>query len=347
MTDQPIFIAVHVGAGHLSRRNEARYRSACGRSCEEAIKVLKKGGSAIDAIAVAISVLEDDPITNAGYGSNLTFDGKVECDASLMSGKGGDFGAVGAVAGLKNPIMVAKQMVTESINGLLPCGRVPPMLLTGQGALDWAKEHGIKAVYESSLLTEESMNTYIRHMNILASEPSSPPDYGHDTVGAVCIDICGNIASGVSSGGISLKSPGRVGEAAIYGSGCWAENPTETKPGIACSTSGTGEQIMRTQFTSKCANRIARQLDMQSAMSDSMKKDFLDSPFLRMYDEKSVGIIALRAEKSTNTRIEFWYAHITESMGIGYMSGTSKKPKTFVSRKTATDTMVSSGLLIT
>ncbi|KAI9020688.1 nucleophile aminohydrolase [Phycomyces nitens] len=347
MTDLPIFIAVHVGAGYLSRRNEARYRSACARSCEEAIRVLKKGGCAIDAVAAAIAVLEDDPITNAGCGSNLTFDGKVECDASLMNGKGGDFGAIGAVSGLKNPIMAAKQMVNESIKGLLPCGRVPPMFLAGQGAFNWAKDHGMETVHEDSLLTEESMNTYVRHMNILASEPNHPPDYGHDTVGAVCIDINGNIASGVSSGGISLKSPGRVGEAAMYGCGCWAENATETMPGIGCSTSGTGEQIMRTQFTSKCANRISRQQDMQSAMADSMKKDFLESPFLRMYDDKSVGIIALRAEKSTTTRIEFWYAHITESMGIGYMSGTSKKPKTFISRKSSKNTMVSSGLLIT
>ncbi|KAI7868733.1 threonine aspartase [Spinellus fusiger] len=347
MSESPVFIAVHVGAGYLSRQNEMSYRTACARACKKAMLLLKKNGCSRDAVAAAIQSLEDDPITNAGYGSNLTFDGKVQCDASLMCGQEGDFGAVGAVAGLKNPILAARKMVEESSKGLLTCGRIPPMLLVGKGAFEWARDRDMPIVKENALVTDASVKTYLRHMQILASDPESPVDYGHDTVGAICIDAQGNIAAGVSSGGISLKSSGRVGEAAIYGSGCWAENPTNSSPGVACSTSGTGEQIMRTQFTSKCASRVLIQEDLQCAMNEAIEKDFLKSPFLRMYDEKSMGIITIKVEKGTSTRIEFWYAHVTESMGIGCMSGSSKAPKTFISRKSSKETMVSSGWLVT
>ncbi|CEG75601.1 hypothetical protein RMATCC62417_10615 [Rhizopus microsporus] len=346
-----VFIAVHVGAGNLSKTKEPAYRALCAKACKAGMEILKsKNGSAIDAVAMAIKILEDDPITNAGYGSNLTIKGTVECDASIMEGARGTFGAVGAVSGIKNPIMTAKQLVFEGKDGLLPLGRMPPMLLVGQGAREWAKARNNIIVEDEELIEQSSLATFAEHMSRLIEyqEQTKQPDLGHDTVGAVCIDQNGNTAAGVSSGGISLKFPGRVGEAAMYGCGCWAQNERNGVSGVACSTTGTGEQIMRTMLTYKCASRLQTEDDIQKAMTDCLKNDFLDSPFLDIYDTKSVGIIMLRVQTLENDkRLEFWYGHTTEDMGVGYMSSTYSKPKTFISRKTSPkERLVSSGWLI-
>ncbi|KAI8975673.1 threonine aspartase 1-like protein [Mycotypha africana] len=351
--DSPVFIAVHVGAGHLSRSKESTYRSACAKACIRAMRILKdKEGTSSLAVAEAIRQLEDHPVTNAGYGSNLSLEGKVECDASLMSGTNGTFGAVGAVRGVKNPILSAYQMVLEADQGLLSLGRIPPMFLAGEGAKEWSKSRNLPIVEEDDLIEPQAFETYLNHLKMLMEadkkDPSVGVDQGHDTVGAICIDRFGNIAAGVSSGGISLKSPGRVGEAAMYGAGCWAQNEKNDTPGIACSTTGTGEQIMRTMFTHKCVERLIKEDNIQTAITDALRHDFLGSSFLTSYDKLSVGTIALRSQKSNNkTRIEFWYGHVTEDMGIGYMSGTYTKPKTFVSRKgNLSEPYVSSGRLI-
>ncbi|KAI8976923.1 nucleophile aminohydrolase [Pilobolus umbonatus] len=305
-----LFIAVHIGAGHLSRTKEPHYKSLCAMACEKAMELLKQNKPALEAVTAAIRVLEDDPLTNAGWGSNLTIEGTVECDASLMDGDG-YFGAVGAVSGLKNPVVATRCMLEESKQGLLSLGRIPPMLLVGEGAKRWAEARGCETVesfverkketplkddfFDGIKKKASSYRVYQDHKKRL-KEFEQSIDLGHDTVGAICIDGQGNIASGVSSGGISLKQPGRVGEAAMYGCGCWAQNETEDEPGIACSTSGTGEQIMKTMLTYKCAERLKTELD--SAMKNTLQKDFLDSPFLKDYDIKSAGIIALRAQKS-------------------------------------------------
>ncbi|KAI8372931.1 nucleophile aminohydrolase [Radiomyces spectabilis] len=368
-TQCPIFVAVHVGAGRLSTAKEARYRSACARACESAMAMLKNGEQATDAIVRAISLLEDDPITNAGLGSNFTLQGTVECDASMMDGRTGTFGAVGAVSGIKNPITAANKLVEKNKEGVMSLGRIPPVLLAGQGAMDWAKENGCEIVDKGALMHESSYSTYVSHMAQLYSAAAPDPvELGHDTVGAIAIDRRGNVASGVSSGGISLKYSGRIGEAAMYGCGCWAQNSTYSSAGIACSTSGTGEQIMRTMLTSKCVARLDQETDMHKAISDALTIDFLDSPMLQMYPDKSAGIITLRMQETNSIPrehhfvsmiiewnylfcigslgIEFWYGHVTDSMGIGFMSETFAKPKTFISRKPCHEKLTCSGYLI-
>ncbi|KAI8338475.1 threonine aspartase 1-like protein [Chlamydoabsidia padenii] len=340
-TDSPCFIAVHVGAGRLSGKKENKYRTACARACEKAMVLLKEGSSAVDAAALAISILEDDPITNAGYGSNLTLEGTVECDGCLMDGQTTQVGAVGAVPGVKNPIDVCRRMIQENNQGLLSLGRIPPIFLCGLGAKEWARKHGATIVPENDMIEENALNTFVTHRMML--HETDKVDLGHDTVGAICVDWQGNLASGVSSGGISLKSPGRVGEAALYGSGCWAQNQSNSTAGVACSVSGTGEQIMRSRLTMKYMDRLQQQdQDIQHVLAHTLKMDFLESPFLTMYEDKSVGLIALRQTE----RIEFWYGHVTESMGIGYMSSNANKPKTFISRKPENESLLTSGFLI-
>ncbi|KAI8375349.1 threonine aspartase 1-like protein [Choanephora cucurbitarum] len=346
---EPAFIAVHIGAGNLSKSKERSYRLACAKACRQAMNLIKeKNATAIEAVTEAIKVLEDDPVTNAGYGSNLTLKGTVECDASIMAGKSATFGGVGAVSGLRNPIEVACQMVLEAEKGLLTLGRIPPMLLAGEGAKEWARSRGYTIIDDNELIEPSSQQTYLKHIQMLVeAQAAETTNLGHDTVGAICVDRSGDIASGVSSGGISLKPSGRVGEAAIYGSGCWAQNETDQLPGIACSTTGTGEQIMRTMFTYKCADRLSKEQDIQEAMIKTLTEDFLESPLLQIYHKKSVGTIALRKQKvKEKARIEFWYGHVTDDMGIGYMSETFAKPKTFISRKPSNEDFISSGWLV-
>ncbi|CAN6461787.1 unnamed protein product [Victoria cruziana] len=139
-----LFVAVHVGAGYLSPVNHKAYRRAMKRACLAAAAVLSQvGGSCIDAVSAAIKVLEDEPCTNAGRGSNLTVDGHVECDASIMEGDSGAFGAVGAVSGVQNAIQIAARLAKENMTGPTLLGRIPPMFLVGDGAREWAKSKGI------------------------------------------------------------------------------------------------------------------------------------------------------------------------------------------------------------
>ncbi|KAH0671287.1 hypothetical protein KY285_025503 [Solanum tuberosum] len=156
------FVAVHVGAGYHSPSNEKALRSPMKRACLAAASVLRKGaGGCIDAVTAAIQILEDDPNTNAGRGSNLTEDGHVECDASTMDGDSRAFGAVGAVPGVRNAIEIAALLAKEQISGCSLRGRISPMFLVGEGARAWAKSKGVvlpstMAEADESLVTEKA-----------------------------------------------------------------------------------------------------------------------------------------------------------------------------------------------
>ncbi|OZJ06484.1 hypothetical protein BZG36_00499 [Bifiguratus adelaidae] len=236
-------------------------------------------------------------------------DGQVECDAGLMDGSTHNFAGVGTLSGVKNPIEVARSMLDTCNNGLLPGGRIPPMILAGEGARRWAIDHSISAIDPKELLTANSVSTFEQHMRILSSHLQShhvddddrlPQNdgtiyWGHDTVGAVCIDVHGNVVAAVSSGGISLKYSGRIGEAALFGAGCWAHNSRDDNLGFGASLSGTGEQIMRT-LLAKCMADNLRKQSVEEAFKQTMKTDFIDSPLLSSFEQKSVGVLLLTTE---------------------------------------------------
>lgn len=151
-----------------------------------------------------------------------------------------------------------------------------------------------------------------------------------DTVGAIVMDTSGNIATAVSSGGISLKQPGRLGPAATYGAGCWAYNQRLGKPGVGTSTSGSGEHIMKTLLARESALSIQREDNASLGLSNCFKNNFLESEFLEEEDDKLAGVLALKQNEEDT--VEVLWGHTTDSMCVGYMSSSLKKPKVVMSR---------------
>ncbi|KAJ2639718.1 taspase, threonine aspartase, 1 [Coemansia sp. RSA 1286] len=280
---------------------------------------LKQGATANDAVEVAIKVLEDASVTNAGIGSNLNRVGLVECDAAIMCSKPDAFGAVGSVSAICNPIEAANAVLKSYAKGPNRHGLVPPMFLVGEGADKWARDHGICTNMDSRhKITEAALRKYEQYMDFVTSpaldkEPETTvgnasentnaldEDVLLDTVGAVCIDMDKVIAAGVSSGGIALKHPGRIGEAAMFGCGSWAEELTDKtkKPTVLVGTSvtGTGEQIMRTMLAKNCAQPST---DIFTSLSDCFEK-FNNSRSLELYTTKNAGIIMVRHDLGSNS----------------------------------------------
>ncbi|XP_068843438.1 threonine aspartase 1 isoform X3 [Capricornis sumatraensis] len=163
-----------------------------------------------------------------------------------------------------------------------------------------------------------------------------------DTVGAVVVDHEGNVAAAVSSGGLALKHPGRVGQAALYGCGCWAENTGAHNPySTAVSTSGCGEHLVRTILARECSHALQAE-DAHQALLETMQNKFISSPFLASEDGVLGGVIVLRScrcsaepnasQNKQTLLVEFLWSHTTESMCVGYMSAQDGKAKTHISR---------------
>lgn len=346
-------IAVHCGAGYHSRQKEEEYKKLCKSICLKVCHMLEKGSGAVEGVTEAVKLLEDSKLTNAGRGSSLNIRGCVECDASIMEGRKLMFGAVGAISGVQNPIEVSAMLVNRQLGEKLSLGRLHPSVLVGEGASQWAITNGIHKVDPQHLITDESQKTYNNHKRKLDSHNQKvskkrkldhqgddkseeieglqeEKDVVQDTVGAVVMDTRGNIASAVSSGGISLKQLGRLGPAAIYGAGCWAYNQRPGKPGVGTVTSGSGEHIIRTVLARECAASIQRENNASLGLSQGFKQSLLESEFLSEEEEKFAGVLAL-VHNEDNTAEVLW-GHTTDSMCVGYMSSSLKKPKAIMSR---------------
>lgn len=357
------FVLVHAGAGYHSESKAKEYKHVCKRACQRAVEKLKAGAMAVDAVTAALVELEDSPFTNAGTGSNLNLSGEIECDASIMDGKSLHFGAVGALSGIKNPVLVANRLLQEAQKGKLSAGRIPPCFLVGKGAYHWAVHHGIPPCPSDKMATKFSLSAYKRNKRKMelaekaeseykqakkrrqSSEngglvdpvPQPDDDSGSlDTVGAIVVDGEGNVAAAVSSGGLAMKHPGRVGQAAHYGCGCWAENAWNLNPySTAVSTSGCGEHLVRTMLARECSTAVQAE-DAHQNLLETMQNKFISSPFLASEDCVLGGVIVLRCCKCVETQppqdiqallVEFLWSHTTESMCVGYMSAQDGKAK--------------------
>uniref|UniRef100_A0AAY4E854 Threonine aspartase 1 n=1 Tax=Denticeps clupeoides TaxID=299321 RepID=A0AAY4E854_9TELE len=359
------FVLVHAGAGYHSESKAKEYKHVCKRACLRAVDRLRAGALAVEAVTAALVELEDSPFTNAGTGSNLNLSGEIECDASIMDGKSLHYGAVGALSGIKNPVLVARRLLSEAQKGKLSAGRIPPCLTPTR----------IKPIIKISV-AEFSLSAYRRNKRKMevaerveaecyqtkrarqAAENvslkcrtcgivSPPLDCGEnrsaclDTVGAIVVDQEGNVAAAVSSGGLAMKHPGRVGQAAHYGCGCWAQNAGNAVPySTAVSTSGCGEHLVRTMLARECSTAMQAE-DAHQALLEAMQTKFISSPFLVTEDCVLGGVIVLRcckcvedqtSQEDAHTLVEFLWSHTTESMCIGYMSAQDSKAKTHISR---------------
>ncbi|XP_068009247.1 threonine aspartase 1 isoform X2 [Melanerpes formicivorus] len=381
------FVLVHAGAGYHSESKAKEYKHVCKRACQKAIEKLQAGALATDAVTAALIELEDSPFTNAGLGSNLNLLGEIECDASIMDGKSLNFGAVGALSGIKNPVSVANRLLCEGQKGKLSAGRIPPWksclsstlcpfpllnlgisCLVGEGfSLAAFKRNKRKLELAEKVETDliqlkKRRQSHEKGSSVMCSacgRPERPVMVGKgggqielyllendlgtlDTVGAVVVDQEGNVAAAVSSGGLALKHPGRVGQAALYGCGCWAENTGARTPySTAVSTSGCGEHLVRTILARECSCALQTE-DAHQALLETMQNKFIGSPFLANEDGVLGGVIVLRScrcsaepessQEKPTLLVEFLWSHTTESMCVGYMSAQDGKAKTHISR---------------
>ncbi|XP_061479084.1 isoaspartyl peptidase/L-asparaginase isoform X2 [Rhineura floridana] len=221
-------IVVHGGAGRIFKEREDGSRSGVTGAALKGYSILKCGGSALDAVEAAVVVMEDDPHFNAGCGSVLNEKGEVEMDAIIMDGKNLASGAVSAVKCIANPIKLARLVMEKTDH----------MLLTDQGASTFARTMGVPEVPGEKLITERSLERWKKNLEADSNPQEFQKDLG--TVGAVAVDSAGNVACATSTGGLTNKRVGRVGDTACIGSGGYADNNVG-----ATSTTGHGESIMK------------------------------------------------------------------------------------------------------
>jgi beta-aspartyl-peptidase (threonine type) len=237
-------IAIHGGAGTITRaalsaEQELAYRAALDHVLQGGQHILEQGGSALDAVTEAVFRLEECPLFNAGKGAVFTHAGTHELDASIMDGRSLAAGAVACVKSLRNPILAARRVMEDGRH----------VLLVGEGAEAFARDHGLETVSPDYYFTEaryaqwqralaEGRSDLLDHDAQAQAAPPKPAKAG--TVGAVALDAQGNLAAATSTGGLMDKRVGRVGDSPLIGAGCYANNRT-----AAVSCTGTGEQFIR------------------------------------------------------------------------------------------------------
>ncbi|XP_014252092.1 threonine aspartase 1 isoform X1 [Cimex lectularius] len=323
------FIGLHIGAGYHSVKKENQYKTLCNKACQAAMEILIAGGDSLQAAVEATKVLEDSVLTNAGRGANLTLDGNVECDACVMEGRSMRFGAVGALPSILNPITVARALC-ESQKKRLSLGRIHPCLLVGQGALQFAAECNIPQANPTQIISEKSKRIVKKYKDQLESSNIEEAIAWQkvDTVGAVAVDLTGTVSSCCSSGGVLLKRSGRVGQAAIYGCGCWAENGSQCNT-VGVSISGTGEDIIKTTLSKEVARSLKTSDFPVLSLDKCLNQTFLESPYLGNDCTRICGVIAVLYKEGSG---EFLWGHTSQSFGIAYMSSKQKKPIVRISR---------------
>ncbi|HEV2654686.1 MAG TPA: isoaspartyl peptidase/L-asparaginase family protein [Ktedonobacteraceae bacterium] len=268
-----IAIIVHGGAGIITPERAEITQAGCKEAAALGWQVLQNNGSALAAVEAAVRALEDNPNYNAGTGSMLTADGRIEMDAGIMEGHTLNVGAVASVELIKNPILLAHR-VLES----------PHVLLVGQGAQLFALEQGMALCRREDLVTQRQYERWLkarkeandepsfhRHVVGTVTERKEPGDAGkqmdekkHGTVGAVALDQFGRLAAATSTGGILNKHPGRVGDSPLVGCGFYADE------NAAISCTGQGEDFMRLLIARHAADLVRQGASAREAAQQTI-----------------------------------------------------------------------------
>ena len=323
---KPVLL-VHGGAWAIPQADQAAHAAGVRRALEAGWAVLARRGTALDAVEAAVTVLEDDETFDAGRGSFLTSDGKVQLDALLMDGGRMKAGGVACVERIRNPIQAARLVLEQS----------PHVYFVGAGAEAFAAAHGMKPIENAELVLERERErlrgaqrraaagladaTFSGEPDDKERATAAPPASdqwsvasdqkldsqnldSHDTVGAVALDAEGNLAAGTSTGGTLNKTPGRVGDSSLIGCGCYADNLS-----AAVSLTGWGEPIMKLVLGKWATDRVAAGTAPEMAAREAMS-------YLYNRLGGHGGIILLGPDG------RFGLAHNTPAMAWGLATGT-------------------------
>lgn len=255
----PVAIAIHAGAGTIKREElptetEAEIRAKLEQAARAGHTVLTLGGTSLDAVRAAINMLENSPHFNAGKGAVFNAEGVNELDASIMDGATLNAGAVAAVRRIRNPIDLALRVMTHSRH----------VMLIGDGAEQFAAEQGFEFVEPEYFHTEHRWQQ-LQEKKAAEAAMVFSPDAWYSTVGAVALDRRGNLAAGTSTGGLTNKRWGRVGDTPIIGAGNYADNK-----GCAVSGTGTGEYFIRYVVAHSICERVRRGESIETAAAALM-----------------------------------------------------------------------------
>jgi beta-aspartyl-peptidase (threonine type) len=271
--------------------------------------VLGRGGSALDAVEEAIVIMENDETFDAGRGSFLNREGKVQLDALIMDGATLRAGGLGCVERVRNPVRAARKILSES----------PHVYFVGEGAERFAAEHGVELCDNRELVIPREVERLREYQRTAAGSAAAKdgndlfaPAISHDTVGAVALDGAGNIAAATSTGGTLNKAPGRLGDSSLIGCGCYADNLS-----AAVSTTGWGEPIMKLVLAKWTADRVLAGNLPEWAAQEAMN-------YLQQRLNGHGGIIVLNAQG------QFGIAHNTSRMA--WAIKTTKKEEMGVER---------------
>jgi beta-aspartyl-peptidase (threonine type) len=301
-------LLIHGGAWAMPGDAVAAHEAGVANALAAGYTLLERGATAVDAVEAAVAVMENDETFDAGRGSFLTQDGRVQMDALLMNGENLRTGGVACVERLRNPIRAARLVLDKS----------PHVYFVGTGAERFARQHGMALCDNMELVIPREQE---RLHKAQADERAGLPDEtfsgsldlgsldSHDTVGAVALDGYGNIAAGTSTGGTLNKAPGRVGDSSLIGCGCYADNQT-----AAVSLTGWGEPIMKLVLGKWAVDRVAA-----GASPDEAAHEAIDYLFDRLGGHG--GIILLgpdgRVGMAHNTPRMAWGLRTAAGMEIG------------------------------
>jgi beta-aspartyl-peptidase (threonine type) len=311
--NHPIAIVIHGGAGTITRKDmtpemDKQYRAGLKQALDAGYAVLKQGGKSLDAVQAAIRVMEDNPLFNAGKGAVFDHDGKNELDAAIMDGTNLKAGAVAGVQHIKNPIDLARLVMDKT----------PHVLLIGAGAEEFAKSQGMPLVPQSYFFTQHRWDELQKALKEekAGQGGSGKEDYpgttgrGHGTVGAVALDKDGDLAAGTSTGGLTNKYFGRVGDSPIIGAGTYANTKT-----CGVSGTGTGEFFIRLDLAKTISDlMLYKGMTVQQAADQLVLQDLV-----ALGGEDTGGAIAM--DHDGNIRMPF----NTEGMYRGYIDTQGKE----------------------
>jgi len=295
-----IALVAHGGAGNIRAGYEADAVEGMRAAVEAGRAILQAGGSSVDAVCAAVVLLEDNPAYNAGTGSVLNFDGHCELDACVMESAGRRAGAVAALQRVRNPILVARKVMEETDH----------VMLVGDGAQRFARAMGfgdhdpVTAARRADWQDKRARVAEVLGARSLNAQRflKEHPEYAGGTVGAVAVDSRGVLAAATSTGGVTLKLAGRVGDSPIVGAGNYAS------PFVAASATGTGEFVMRTLSTRAVSDRVERGEGVDAAVRAEL--DLMGREF-----DADVGIIAVDRDGNPVA------LHRTRDMPHGFFSG--------------------------